>query len=109
MNPEFNPTETNDDISVDSHSSQTPKRINSKSIETMILILIMALTVLTRFYGLGDRVMSHDEVNHVIPSFDFSEGRGYRYDPITHGPLQFHLIALSYFLFGDNDFTTRIP
>ncbi|HKZ44336.1 MAG TPA: glycosyltransferase family 39 protein [Anaerolineales bacterium] len=75
----------------------------------MILILIMALTVLTRFYGLGDRVMSHDEVNHVIPSFDFSEGRGYRYDPITHGPLQFHLIALSYFLFGDNDFTTRIP
>ena len=53
--------------------------------------------------------MSHDEINHVIPSFDFSEGRGYRYDPITHGPFQFHLITLSYFLFGDSDFTTRIP
>ena len=28
---------------------------------------------------------------------------------MMHGPLQFHLIALSYFLFGDNDFTARLP
>jgi uncharacterized protein (TIGR03663 family) len=28
---------------------------------------------------------------------------------MMHGPLQFHLIALSYFLFGDSDFTSRIP
>jgi uncharacterized protein (TIGR03663 family) len=36
-------------------------------------------------------------------------GRGYSQDPITHGPLQFHLIALSYFMFGDSDFSSRIP
>ena len=53
--------------------------------------------------------MSHDEVNHVVPAYTFYQGGGYRYDPITHGPLQFHLIALSYTLFGDNDFTARIP
>ncbi len=58
---------------------------------------------------LGERVMSHDEVNHVVPSYTFYQGGGYRYDPVTHGPLQFHLIALSYTLFGDNDFTARIP
>lgn len=28
---------------------------------------------------------------------------------MMHGPLQFHLIALSYFLFGASDFTARIP
>jgi uncharacterized protein (TIGR03663 family) len=35
--------------------------------------------------------------------------QGYQYDPLSHGPLQFHMMALSYALFGDNDFTTRIP
>jgi DNA-binding beta-propeller fold protein YncE len=28
---------------------------------------------------------------------------------MMHGPLQFHLVALSFLLFGDNDFTARIP
>jgi len=53
--------------------------------------------------------MSHDETSHVYFSWLLSQGKGYRHDPITHGPLQFHLIALCYFLFGDNDFTARIP
>ncbi len=53
--------------------------------------------------------MSHDEVNHVVPSYDLYQGRGYSHDPVTHGPLQFHLLAASYFLFGDTDFSSRIP
>jgi len=53
--------------------------------------------------------MSHDEINHVVPSFSLYSGNGYKYDPMSHGPLQFHMMALSYALFGDNDFTTRIP
>jgi len=28
---------------------------------------------------------------------------------MMHGPLQFHLLALTYFFFGDSDFTARIP
>lgn len=75
----------------------------------LFLILLITLAILTRFPGLGDRVMSHDEVNHVVPSFDLYSGKGYRHDPITHGPLQFHLIAFSYFLFGDSDFSSRFP
>ncbi len=75
----------------------------------LIVSLILIAAILSRFIGLGNRVMSHDETNHVVPSYDFYQGRGYRYDPISHGPLQFHLIALSFTLFGDSDFTARIP
>jgi uncharacterized protein (TIGR03663 family) len=75
----------------------------------LIVSLILITTVLSRFIILGERVMSHDEVNHVVPAHTFYQGGGYRYDPVTHGPLQFHLIALSYTLFGDNDFSARIP
>ncbi|MBM3137886.1 MAG: TIGR03663 family protein, partial [Chloroflexi bacterium] len=75
----------------------------------VIAISILVLAIFTRLIGLGDRVMSHDEINHVVPSFDLFTGRGYRHDPVTHGPLQFHLMALSYYLFGDNDFSSRLP
>jgi predicted membrane-bound mannosyltransferase/DNA-binding beta-propeller fold protein YncE len=75
----------------------------------LIVSMILITTILSRFIMLGERVMSHDEVNHVVPAHTFYQGGGYRYDPVTHGPLQFHLIALSYTLFGDNDFTARIP
>ena len=79
------------------------------NLETLLVIVIIGMTIFSRFYDLGARVLSHDEVNHVIPSYDFYQGLGYRYDPLSHGPLQYHLIALSYFLFGDNEFSNRIP
>lgn len=79
------------------------------NVETLLIILVLVMTVFSRFYMLDARVMSHDEVNHVVPSWELFRGNGYRHDPVTHGPLQFHLIALSYFMFGDNDFTARAP
>lgn len=77
--------------------------------EKVIFAVIILLAVFSRFYILGDRVMSHDEINHVRPSWQLYQGQGYIHDPVTHGPMQFHLVALSYFLFGDTDFTSRIP
>ncbi len=79
------------------------------TVEMLVVGLILLLAVVSRFAIMGERVMSHDEVNHVVPSYDLFMGRGYRHDPVTHGPLQFHLLALSYFLFGDNDVSARIP
>ncbi len=76
---------------------------------TLILILLIVLAVFSRFYNLGERVMSHDETTHVYFSWLLSEGKGYQHDPLSHGPFQFHLLALSYFLFGDNDAAARIP
>jgi sugar lactone lactonase YvrE len=75
----------------------------------LLIVLILIAAVISRFYILGERVMDHDEVNHVVPSYSFYQGNGYSHDPVTHGPMQFHLIAASYFIFGDNDFTSRIP
>jgi len=77
--------------------------------ELIFVTFILIVTVLSRLIGLGWRVMSHDEVNHVVPSHSFYLGSGYSHDPVTHGPLQFHLVAASYYLFGDTDFTSRIP
>ena len=79
------------------------------TLENLIAILILILAIVSRFYNVDLRVMSHDEVNHVVPAFDLFQGRGYSYDPVTHGPLQFHLIALAYFFLGDSDFSARIP
>jgi len=75
----------------------------------LIVALILITTILSRFIILGERTMSHDETNHVVPAYDFYQGGAYVYDPVTHGPLQFHLIALSYTLFGDSDFSARVP
>ncbi|MEN6394145.1 MAG: flippase activity-associated protein Agl23, partial [Anaerolineaceae bacterium] len=77
--------------------------------ESAIFITILILGIFSRFYDLGTRVMSHDETSHVYFSWRLEQGMGYQHDPVTHGPFQFHLVALSYFLFGDNDFTARIP
>ncbi len=77
--------------------------------EVVLFAAIMVLAFVSRFYNLGLRVMSHDESLHTYFSWLFYKGDGYQHNPMMHGPLQFHLIALSYFLFGPNDFTARIP
>jgi predicted membrane-bound mannosyltransferase/DNA-binding beta-propeller fold protein YncE len=76
--------------------------------ETIAFAVIFILGIFSRFYDLGARVMSHDENSHVYYSWRFYKGQGFAHDPLMHGPFQFHFIALSYFLFGDNDFTARI-
>jgi predicted membrane-bound mannosyltransferase len=70
---------------------------------------IILLALVTRFYDLGSRVMSHDESLHTYFSWLLYRGQGYQHTPMMHGPFQFHALALSYFLFGVSDFTARIP
>jgi len=77
--------------------------------ETGLIALILVAAFVTRFYELGERVISHDETTHVYFSWQLYKGQGYAHHPLSHGPLQFHLLALSYFLFGDNDLTARAP
>lgn len=79
------------------------------NLETLLIVIILILAVVSRFYHVDLRVMSHDETNHVVPAYSLFTGKGYAHDPVTHGPMQFHLLALSYFLFGDNDFSSRVP
>jgi predicted membrane-bound mannosyltransferase/sugar lactone lactonase YvrE len=85
------------------------KRWFPANLETLLAVLLLLAAVVSRFYNLGAMTITFDEVNHVTPSDSLYSGNGYQYDPMSHGPLQMHMIALSYALFGDNDFTTRIP
>ncbi len=77
--------------------------------ELAIFVLIVALAAFSRLYDLGARVMSHDENLHVYFSWLFAIGKGYQHTPLMHGPLQFHLLALTYQLIGASDFTARLP
>ena len=77
--------------------------------ELVIFAVIILVDIVTRFYNLGARVMSHDESLHTYFSWLLYKGNGYQHTPMMHGPWQFHMIALSYFLFGASDFTARIP
>jgi uncharacterized protein (TIGR03663 family) len=77
--------------------------------EFLIFLLILAVAIVTRFYDLESRVMSHDESLHTYFSWVLYKGNGFSHTPLMHGPLQFHLIAFTYWLFGDSDFTARIP
>jgi len=79
------------------------------TVEMFVFSLLILFMAVSRLYNLGVRVMSHDESLHVYYSWLYSIGQGYQHSPTTHGPLQFHILALVYLFFGDNDFTARLP
>lgn len=76
--------------------------------EMIAYALIFVAALATRFIDLGVRVMSHDESLHTYYSWRLFEFGEFSHTPLMHGPLLFHMTALSYYLFGDSDFTARI-
>ena len=89
---------------------QQPLRVSGAfSLERAAWVLVILIALLTRFYMLGERVISHDESLHTYYSWQLYRGQGFQHTPLMHGPFQFHVVALSYFLFGANDFTSRVP
>lgn len=69
---------------------------------------LFALALLMHLWGLGDRALHHDETLHAAYSWRLYTGQGFEHDPLLHGPFLYHITALMYFLFGDNDFTARL-
>ena len=76
--------------------------------EKVVYFVIFLLAVVSRFWDVGARAMSHDESLHALYSYYLYNGSGYTHNPMMHGPFLFHANALIYFLFGDNDYTARI-
>jgi uncharacterized protein (TIGR03663 family) len=76
--------------------------------EKVIYGMILLVAIVSRFWDLGTRAMSHDESLHALYSYYLYNGSGYVHNPMMHGPFLFHANALIYFLFGDNDYTARI-
>jgi len=76
--------------------------------ELAVYIAIFLLAVFTRFHMLDDRVMSHDESLHTRFSYNLYKDGNFQHTPLMHGPVLFHATALSFYLFGDSDFSGRI-
>ncbi|HXF62192.1 MAG TPA: flippase activity-associated protein Agl23, partial [Caldilineaceae bacterium] len=76
--------------------------------ETVAWTLLFVVGGVARFYNLGVRAMSHDESLHALYSYYLYNQGDYQHNPMMHGPLLFHVNALVYFLFGDNDATARL-
>ncbi len=76
--------------------------------EKALYLTILVLALFSRFYGLGDRAISHDESIHTKFSWYLYQGQGFKHSPMMHGPLLFEATALNYFLFGANDYTSRV-
>jgi predicted membrane-bound mannosyltransferase/DNA-binding beta-propeller fold protein YncE len=76
--------------------------------EVAVYVVILIIAVLTRFMHLGDRVMSHDESLHTRFSWNLYDSGNFQHTPLMHGPILFHMVALSYSIFGDSDFSARI-
>ena len=74
---------------------------------TVLAIVLVALAM--RVVDLGARAMHHDESLHALYTFRLAEGLGYRHDPLMHGPLQFHVLAAFFKLFGDGEVMARLP
>ena len=95
---------------------------------------VILLGAILRFWGLGDKPLHHDESLHAYYSWQLmlnmqhwswcinppASDPGYTcyaYNPLLHGPFQFHAIALVYAIShwlgapdnGINTFTVRIP
>ncbi len=76
--------------------------------EVAVYLVILLMALFTRFYILDDRVMSHDESLHTRFAYNLYNEGNFVHTPLMHGPVLFHATALSYFLFGDSDFTGRL-
>lgn len=83
-------------------------RVYSLNWEAIAYTVILVLAVLSRFWDLGARVMSHDESLHTYYSWELYEYGRFDHTPLMHGPVLFHAVAFFYFLFGPSDFSARI-
>jgi len=77
------------------------------SAEVLLYAAVIGAAVLLRTWDLGARALHHDESIHAQWSWGLLQGN-YRHSPIFHGPFYYHFQAAIFFLFGANDFTSRL-
>ncbi|MCS7207545.1 MAG: TIGR03663 family protein [Dehalococcoidia bacterium] len=88
--------------------ASTPRWTLPLAWEVVLPLGLMGIALVMRLWDLGSRALHHDESLHAVYSWYLATGKGYRHDPMMHGPFQFHANALLFFLFGDSDFTARL-
>lgn len=77
--------------------------------EILAYVGLVSIAALLRLWDLGTRAVHHDESLHGYFSWQLYTGNGFEHNPLMHGPFLFHITAGSFFLFGDSDYTLRLP
>ncbi len=72
-------------------------RLNWRMVALGSLILFL---IFTRLWDLGNLTYGHDGTTHAWESWKLITGQGYIHDPVYHGPILYHTVALVFFLFG---------
>ncbi len=72
----------------------------------MLALLVLALG--TRLWDLGGRALHYDEILHAWYSWLYAEDFNYIHNPLTHGPLLYHVGAATYTLIGSSEFAARL-
>jgi uncharacterized protein (TIGR03663 family) len=85
-----------------------PPKARAPDMTTLLIGGIVIIALGMRLWDLGARTFHHDESLHAVYSWYLATGRGYRHDPMMHGPFPFHANAFLFFLFGDSDATARL-
>ncbi len=62
-----------------------------------------------RLWDLGARAVHHDESLHGFFAWQIFNGTGHEHNPLLHGMFLFHSVAGSFWIFGDSDYTMRLP
>lgn len=91
--------------------------LRSRTWEQWAFAAIFLVGAVLRFWDLGAKPLHHDESLHAYYAWQFLiNPAGYQYDPLLHGPFQFHVIPIFYVLGhllgapdnGINDITVRL-
>ena len=83
--------------------------LNKNFVFNSIFFLIFLVALSLRLYSLGDRAVHHDESLHGYFAYQMYIGSGYEHNPLMHGIFLFQLVSVSFFIFGDSEFSLRLP
>ena len=76
--------------------------------EAAILVAIVIVAAVLRFWDLETRAVHHDESLHGYYSWFMAEGGGFVHNPLLHGTVQFIATNFVFRLFGASDTTLRL-
>jgi uncharacterized protein (TIGR03663 family) len=80
--------------------------------DKIIIILINLIGIFLRLFLLDERPFHHDEGLYSLYGYYWAIDPSklyYQYNPLLHGPLLFWILSKFFILFGDSNFTARLP
>jgi len=74
----------------------------------LVFAAVIGIALAARVVDLTAKPFHHDESEHAWFAWRLVSGHGYEYNPVFHGPVQFYVISLLYWLIGAGDVAARL-